>query len=70
MRLLGLTAAVSGKYAAIQTISETIDKIREQKGGFIDLILGTLAASLLGTIFADKEVILADEGTIRATQDF
>ena len=53
MLLLGLTAAVSGKYAAIQTISETIDKIREQKGGFIDLISGTLAASLLGTMFAD-----------------
>ena len=70
MLLLGLTAAVSGKYAVIQAFSETIDKIREQKGRFIDLILGTLAASLLGTMFADKEVILADEGTIRARQDF
>ena len=70
MLLLGLTAAVSGKYAVIQAISETIDKIREQKGRFIDLILGILAASLLGTMFADKEVILADEGTIRARQDF
>ena len=67
---LGLTAAVSGKYAVIQAINETIDKIREQKGRFIDLILGKLAASLLGTMFADKEVILADEGTIRARQDF
>ena len=48
----------------LKGINETIKK--EQKGGFLSMLLGTLGASLLGNILAGKGVIRAGEGTIRA----
>ena len=48
----------------IKGISETIkNEAKEQKGGFLSMLLGTLGASLLGNLLAAK-------GTIRARQDF
>ena len=48
-------------------ITETIkDEVKEQKGGFLSMLLGTLGASLLGNMLAGKGVIRAGEGTIRA----
>ena len=47
--------------------SETIQhEAKEQKGGFLSMLLGTLGASLLGDILSGKGVIRAGEGTIRA----
>ena len=34
------------------------------------MLSGTLAASLLGSVLADKGTIRVDKGTIRAGQDF
>ena len=43
---------------------------KEQRGGFVSMLLGTLGASLLGDILSkglsSKGVIRAGEGTIRA----
>ena len=57
--------------------SKTIEnEAKEQKCGFFGIIFGTLAASLLGNLFAAKGVhagdgvIKAGKGTIRARQDF
>ena len=48
-------------------ITETIkDEVKEQKGGFLSMLLDTLGASLLGNMLADKGVIRAGEETIRA----
>ena len=50
----------------IQGISETIkNEAKEQKGGFPPMLLGTLAASILGNALAGRGVIRASEGTIR-----
>ena len=55
----------------IKVVSETIkNEAKEQKGEFPRMLLGTLGASLLGNLLTDKETIRADEGTIRAAQDF
>ena len=55
----------------IKGISETIKKeAREEKGGFVPMLLGTLAASILGNALTRKGVIRADEGVIRASQFF
>ena len=65
----------------INGVSETIkNKAKEQKGGFLSKLLGTLGASLLGNLLTSKgvkrskipgpEVIRAGEGTVRAGQDF
>ena len=55
----------------IKGISKTIkNEAKEQKRGFLSMLLGTLAASTLGNALAGKRVIRAVKGTIRAGQDF
>ena len=48
-----------------------ISEAKEQRGGFLSMLLGTLGASLLGDILSKglsgKGVIRAGEGTIRAS---
>ena len=39
---------------------------KEQKGAFLSMLLGTLGASLLGTLLTGKGTVRAGEGTIRA----
>ena len=56
---------------SIKCVSETIKKeSREQKVGFLSMLLGTFGASLLGNLVTGKGTIRAGEGTIRAGQDF
>ena len=55
----------------LKGVSETIqNEAKEQRGGFLSVLLGTLGASLLGDILSKslsgKGVIGAGEGTIRA----
>ena len=48
----------------IKGISKTIEnEAKEQKGGFLGMLLGTLIASLLGNLLTDK-------GAIRSGQYF
>ena len=55
----------------IKGVSETIkNEAKEQKGGFVEMLLGTLGASLLGNLLTGKAKIRAGEGAIRAGQDF
>ena len=47
----------------IKRIKETIkNEAKEQKGGFLPMLLETLAASILGNSLAGKEVIRAGKG--------
>ena len=55
----------------LKGVSETIQhEAKEQRGGFLCMLLGTLGASLLGDILSkglsSKGIIRAGEGTIRA----
>ena len=45
-------------------------KQKQQKGGFLGMLLGILVASLLGNLSTGKDTIRAVEDTIRAGQDF
>ena len=55
----------------IKGVSETIkNEAKEQKEGFVEMLLGTLGASLLGNLLTGKAKIRAGEGAIRAGQDF
>ena len=48
----------------VNSLSETIqDEAKEQKGGFLSMLLGTLVASLLANLLTGK-------GTIRAGENF
>ena len=46
------------------------NEAKEQKGGFLRMLLGTLSASLLGNLLTGKDTIRSGEGTIRAGQNF
>ena len=51
----------------LKGVSETIqNEAKEQKGGFLSMLLGTLGASLLGNILTGKGINRAGEGVIRA----
>ena len=51
----------------LKGVSKTIqNEAKEQKGGFLSMLLGTLGASLLGNILASKGMNRAGEGFIRA----
>ena len=55
----------------IKGVSETIkNESKEQKGGFLSMLLGTLVASILGNLLTCKGVMTAGEETIMAGQDF
>ena len=41
------------------------DEAKEQEGGFLSMLFGTLGASLLGNMLAGKVVIRAGGGTAR-----
>ena len=48
-------------------VSETIQsEAKDQKGGFLGMLLGTLGANVLGNILAGKRMNRAGEGFIRA----
>ena len=52
-------------------VSKTIDNVsKEQKSGFLGLLLGALGASLLESVVVVKGVVQANEGTNKAGQDF
>ena len=52
----------------LEGVSETIKReAKEQKGGFLSMLLGTLGASLLGNILAGIGFIRAGEGTARVS---
>ena len=55
----------------VKGISKTIkNETKKRKGGFLSMLLGTLAASLLGSALTRKGVIRADKGVIKAGENF
>ena len=50
----------------LEGVSETIkNEAKEQKGGFLGMLLDTLGVSLLGNMLAGKGFIRAGEGTAK-----
>ena len=51
----------------LKGVSKTIEnEIKEQKGGFLSMLLGTLGASLLGNLLTGKGIMRAGDGIVRA----
>ena len=54
----------------VKGISETIkNETKEQKGGFLPMLLGALSASLLGSSLTGKREIRAGERVVRAGEN-
>ena len=69
--ILKIIKSLENSDLLLKGVSETIQhEAKEQRGGFLSMLLGTLGASLLGDILSKrlsgKGVIRAGEGTIRA----
>ena len=69
--ILKIVKSLKDSGVLLKGVSETIQhEAKEQRGGFLSMLLGTLGASLLGDILSKglsgKSVIRAGEGTIRA----
>ena len=64
--LLKIVKSLEDSGLLLDGITETVkNEVKEQKGGFLGMLLGTLGASLLGNILAGRGVIRAGEVTIR-----
>ena len=69
--ILKIVKSLEDSGISLNGITEIIKKkVKEQKGGFLSMLLGTLGASLLGDLLkknlSDRGVIRAGERTIRA----
>ena len=69
--LLKIVKSLDDSRILLDEITETVkNEVKEQKGGFLSMLLGTLGASLLGDLLTKKlsgrGVVRAGEGTIRA----
>ena len=69
--ILKIVKSLEDSGLLLKGVNETIQReAKEQRGGFLSMLLGTLGASLLGDVLSKglsgKGVIRAGEGTIRA----
>ena len=65
--LLEVIKSLEKNSILLDGITETVkNEVKEQKGGFLSMLLGTLGASLLGNMLAGRGIIRVGEGTIRA----
>ena len=69
--LLKIVKSLEDSGILLNGITETVkNEVKEQNGGFLSMLLGTLGASLIGDLLTKKlsgrGVIRAGEGTIRA----
>ena len=68
--ILKIVKSLENSGLLLKGVNETIQhEAKEQRGGFLSMLFGTLGASLLGDILSKglsgKGVIRASEGTIR-----
>ena len=58
--IMKIVQSLEGSSLLLKGVSKTIqNEAKEQKDGFLTMLLGTLCASLLGNMPADKEIIRA-----------
>ena len=54
----------------LKGVTEIIkNETKEQKGGFLSMLLGTLQASLFGSLLTGKGTVRAGKGTVRAGEE-
>ena len=69
--LLKIVKSLEDSGLLLDGVTETVkNEVKEEKGGFLSMLLGTLGTSLLGNMLAGRGVIRAGEGTIRAGYGF
>ena len=61
--IMKIVKALEDSNILLKEVTKTIkNETKEQKGGFLSSLLGTLGASLLGTMLAGKRIVRAGSG--------
>ena len=65
--LIKLVKSLEDSGSLLKGVTESVqNEIKEQKSGFLSMLLGTLGASLLGNLLTGKGIHRAGEGIVRA----
>ena len=65
--LIKIVKSLEDSQLLLKGVTESVqNEVKEQKGGFLIMLLGILVASLLGNLLAGKGINRAGEGIIRA----
>ena len=65
--LIKIVKSLEDSGLLLKGVTESVqNEVKEQKGGFLSMLLGTLGASLLGNLLACKGIHRAGEGIVRA----
>ena len=61
--IMKIVQALEDSNILLKGVAKTIEnETKEQKGGFLNMLLGTLGASLLGNMLAGKGIVRAGSG--------
>ena len=67
--IMRIIEALENSGILLKGVSKTIEnETKEQRGGFLSMLLGTLGASLLGNLLLGKGIMRAGEGIVRAAE--
>ena len=65
--IMKIIEALENSGILLKAVSKTIEnETKEQRGGFLSMLLGTLGASLLGNLLTGKGFRRAGDGIVRA----
>ena len=65
--IMKIIEALENSGILLKGVSKTIEnETKEQRGGFLSMLLGTLGASLLGNSLTGKGIMRAGDGIVRA----
>ena len=65
--IIKIRQALEDSSILLKGVTETIkNETKQQKVGFLGMLLATLGASLLGNLLAGKGIVRAGDGSIRA----
>ena len=65
--LIKIVKSLEDSGLLLKGVTESVqNEVKEQKGGFLSMLLGTLGASLLGNLLTGKGIHRAGEGIVRA----
>ena len=65
--IMKIIKALENSGILLKGVSKTIEnETKEQRGGFLSMLLDTLGASLLGNLLTEKDIMRAGDGIVRA----
>ena len=65
--IIKIIEALENSGILLKGLTKTIEnETKEQSGGFLSMLLGTLGASLLGNLLSGKGLARADKGIVKA----